>query len=77
MRLYLEHELLQAGSAVGVVAGENLQKNNILALSKLADNEMSKSSGFYQGEPDMKIVKEGDSDGDVYLGHPVLAVVVV
>ena len=36
---------------------------------------MSKSSGFYQGEPDMKIVKEGDSDGDVYLGHPVLAVV--
>ena len=38
---------------------------------------MSKSSGFYQGEPDMKIVKEGDSDGDVYLGHPVLAVVVV
>ena len=77
MRLYLEHELLQAGSAVGVVAGENLQKNNILALSKLADNEMSKSSRFYQGEPDMKIVKEGDSDGDVYLGHPVLAVVVV
>ena len=77
MRLHLEHILLQAGSAVGVVAGEDLEENNIFSLSQLADAEMSKSSGFYQGEPDMKIVKEGDSDGDVYLGHPVLAVVVV
>ena len=31
--MYLEHELLQAGSAVGVVAREDLEKNNILSLS--------------------------------------------